>query len=67
MAANGQFDTLYGDAAKWDQPDPDYDAILTNHVGSNAGANRDACTRSLCNLSQRTPVVLAFVLRDGED
>ena len=45
MAANGIFSTLYGDAAKWDQPDPDYTALLDHHVGGGAVADRTACCR----------------------
>ena len=67
MAANGLFSTLHGDAAKWDQPDPDYVALLDNHVGGAAGTDRATCCCSLANIAQRSPVVVAFVLNNDED
>ena len=61
MAAPTLYSALYGDATLWDDPTPDYDAIMAA-VGGASTANRDVVRTRLLNLSARSPVVLAFTL-----
>ena len=66
MAANGNFSDLVADAGLWDAHRPDY-AVLLNAVGGASAADRAACQRSLVNISQRTPAVVAFVIQGDDD
>ena len=66
MAAPGLFSDLVADAALWDAHRPDYGTLL-GAVGGAAPADRAACQRSLCNIAQRTPSALAFVIQGDGD
>jgi hypothetical protein len=64
MAAVGPpslFSQLYGDATKWENPDPSY-TTLADSYGSGAGAvDGPSCRDGLVQLTTRSPVAVAFV------
>ena len=62
MAANLPVGTYLGDNDRWDDPDPDYLALLANHVGGAAATTAAACSRSILNVAQRSPVALAILI-----
>ena len=66
MAAPGTFSDLVANAGLWEVHRPDYAALLAA-VGGAAATDRAACQRSLCNIAQRSPAVLAFVIQGDED
>ena len=64
-----RFSALYGDASKWLEAAPDYDAIIAK-VGAADGAGvlaKSACMTALLNLAVRSPTVVAFVLASDPD
>ena len=64
-----RFSALYGDASKWLEAAPDYDAVIAK-VGATDGAGvlaRSACMTTLLNLAVRSPTVVAFVLASDPD
>ena len=68
------FSTLFDDATKWDEPAPDYDALilLLGGVASTvAGApglyNRGQAMYGLANLARRSPTLIAFCPADDNE
>ena len=68
------FSDLYGDATKWDEPNPDYNALilrLGGVAGTGAGAvalfDRDATAHALANLATRSPTLIAFCPSDDNE
>ena len=64
-----RFSALYGDASKWLEAAPDYDAVIAK-VGAADGAGvlaKSACMTALLNLAVRSPTVVAFVLASDPD
>jgi hypothetical protein len=60
-AAIPLFSSLFGEAAAWDNYDPDYD-VLTDAFGHSATATTaPLCKAGLVQLTARTPVAVAFV------
>ena len=66
MAAPGNLSDLVANAGLWEAHRPDY-ATLLGAVGGAAATDHAACQRSLCNIAQRTPSVLAFVIQGDDD
>ena len=60
------FSALFADAAQWDNPAPDYDALIVLLGGTAAGAgapavyDRNQTAAGLANLATRSPTVVAF-------
>ena len=67
MAANLPVGTYLGDNDRWDDPDPDYQALLANHVGGAAATTSAACSRSILNIAQHSPVALAILISGDTD
>ena len=55
------FSTLFNDASLWDDPDPDYDTLLTV-LGGTVNTDRGNAQTALVNLSLRTPTAVAYIL-----
>lgn len=64
--ATTNISNLYNTTDKWGIPAPDYVTLL-GHVGSATTANRADCTRTIINLSARSPITLAFVIAGDAD
>ena len=68
------FSDLFDDATKWDEPVPDYDALIlllggvasTAH-GAPALYNRGQTMVSLANLARRSPTLIAFCPADDNE
>jgi hypothetical protein len=63
------YSALYGDAARWENPTPSYET-LCDALGYSAGAAclaAPAFRTNLTQLSMRSPLVAAFMLRDDPD
>ena len=64
------FSDLYSDAAQWDEPVPDYDALillLGGVAGTTTGAavyDRATTMTALANLARRSPTLVAFCPSD---
>ena len=67
MAATTLVGTFLGDNDRWDEPDPDYLALLANHVGGAAVTAHGACSLAILNVAQRSPVVLAILINGNTD
>ena len=68
------FSDLYADASKWDEPDPDYNGLITLFGGvasTAAGApalfNRNQTATGLVNLATRSPTVVVFCPADDNE
>ena len=67
------FSDLYSDAAQWDEPVPDYDALillLGGVAGTTTGAavyDRATTMTALANLARRSPTLVAFCPADDND
>ena len=62
MAATTLVGAFLGNNDRWDEPEPDYLTLLTNHVGGAVATAHAACSLALLNVAQRSPVVLALMI-----
>ena len=68
------FSDLFNDAAKWDEPTPDYDSLIlllggvasTAH-GAPALYDRAQTMAGLANLARRSPTLIAFCPADDNE
>ena len=70
-AAPPVFSNLFDDATKWDEPVPDYDALIlllggvaSTAAGAPALYNRGQTMMGLANLSHHSPTLIAFCPAD---
>ena len=67
-APNTNFSALAAAREAWVDPEPDYDALLTDHLGGLAGSaavavNRNDALTRLTGLATRSPVAVSFMLQ----
>ena len=55
------FSDLFSDAGSWTAWDPDCNNTLLPLVGNAAAADRNACSRTIVNMSEHTPTLVTFV------
>ena len=61
------FSALYDDATLWEDPNPDYAALLGAAGGGGCAADRNACAASIVAAAVRSPISVAFVLQDDPE
>ena len=68
------FSDLFGDATQWDEPVPDYDALVlllggvaSTATGAPAVYDRATTMTGLANLARRSPTLIAFCPADDND
>jgi hypothetical protein len=61
------FSTLYRDAAKWENPTPDYETLANSFGATATAVTAPVCRDGLVQLSTRSPIVIAFVSEDECD
>ena len=65
--ATFQFSDFFNNAALWTTWNPDYYNTLLLLVGNAAAADRNVCSRTIVNMSEHTPTLVAFIdSRDPE-
>ena len=65
--ASFQFSDFFNDAGAWTTWNPDYLNTLLPLVGNAAAADRNVCSRTVVNMSEHMPTLVAFIdLRDPE-
>ena len=69
MATPHLISTLLADAAQWDSHAPAYAPImaLMGHADGATQSSQADPPRLIANLSQRSPVTLAFIVKGDED
>ena len=69
MATPHHISTLLGDTAQWDSHAPAYGPlmVLMGHVAPATQSSQADAPRLLINLTQRSPFVVAFVVKGDED
>ena len=55
------FSDFFNDARAWTTWNPDYLHALLPRVGNAAAADRNVCARTIANMSEHTPTLVAFI------
>ena len=66
--ASFPFSDFFNDAGAWTTWHPDYLNTLVPLVGNAAASDRNVCSRTIVNMSEHTPTLVAFIdSRDNEN
>ena len=55
------FSDLFSDRGSWTAFAPDFLGTLSPVVGNDAGADRNACSHTIVNMSEHAPTLVAFI------